>query len=135
MVTELAANILADHSGQPSVLVVEDELFVRWAISEALRDAGYNVIEAVNGDEAVSIIQTGVQLDLVFSDVRMPGVIDGLALLEFINRVDPGIPVLVTSGHCEPALALGGGAAGFVRKPYEIDALLGLVRDQLGKSE
>lgn len=119
--------------GQPgaTILVVEDEFLVRCLISEIMRDAGYTVIEAVNADEALDIIRTGVALDLVFSDVKMPGTLDGLGLLSIIKGVHPELPVLITSGHCDPALALNGGAAHFVRKPYDMDSLLELVRDAL----
>lgn len=115
-------------------MVVEDESLIRWTTCEALRDAGFTVIEATDGEDALDIIGTGVRLDLVFSDVRMPGPVDGLQLLDIIRRSDPGLPVLVTSGHCDPALALGGGAVGFVRKPYDLDVLIGLVQDELGQA-
>lgn len=55
---------------QAYILVVEDELFVRMFISDALRDAGYRVLEAFNGDEAVEILDSGAHVDLVLSDVR-----------------------------------------------------------------
>lgn len=128
------ARIYEARSGQDCILVVEDETIIRWAVADALRDAGYSVIEAVNGDEAVSIIRIGVPLDLVFSDVRMPGSLDGLALLDTIKRSVPQLPVLLTSGHCDPTLALDRGAARFVQKPYDLATVLAIVEDELGKA-
>ena len=135
MTTNTAANTLVHAPPQPCVLVVEDEFLIRLLISDALRDAGYTVIEAANGDEAVEIIRTGIPLDLVFSDVRMPGSVDGLALVEFVKKSGPLVPVLLASGHCDPALARNAGADHFVRKPYEVDALIELVREKLSPSK
>lgn len=117
---------------QLSVLVVEDETFVRWAVAEALRDAGYQVFEACNGDEALDGIRAGLCIDLLFSDVKMPGLVDGLALLDLVRDAFPAVPVLITSGHSEPEAALRRGAAHFLRKPYEVGALVALVDQILG---
>lgn len=127
--------MVVGQPGQACILIVEDELLIRYMIAEIMRDAGYSVIEAVNADEALDIIQSGVHLDLVFSDVKMPGSLDGLGLLNSIKSTEPDLPVLITSGHCDPALALNGGAAQFVRKPYDFDTVLALVRDELERSE
>lgn len=129
-----AAKMLVGQSREACILVVEDELLVRFLVSEIMRDAGYTVIEAVNADEALDIIQTGVHLDLVFSDVKMPGSLDGLGLLKVVKSSHPGLPVLITSGHCDPALAINGGAAHFVRKPYDLDSVLALIGDELERA-
>jgi CheY-like chemotaxis protein len=65
------------------ILVVEDEMLVQIMVSDPLRDAGFNVIEAFNADEAIRILHSGVKIDLMLSDVRMPGSMDGLGLLEY----------------------------------------------------
>ena len=132
MVAQQLANFQAEAIERHCVLVVEDEIFVRWAVTEALRDVGYQVIEAASGDEAVSVLRSGAPIDLVFSDVRMPGTVDGLALLELVRAEKPTIPVLITSGHSEPGPVLERGAVHFLRKPYEISALIELVGDELG---
>ncbi|HZV84808.1 MAG TPA: response regulator [Brevundimonas sp.] len=119
---------------QPCILVVEDEVLIRWMVSETLRDAGYAVIEAVNGDEALAIIAGEVRVDLVFSDVKMPGPVNGLALLGVIKTSSPDLPVIITSGHCDPALALAGGAADFVRKPYDMETVTALITARLQKA-
>lgn len=127
--------MVVGQPGQACILVVEDELLVRCLISEIMRDAGYTVIEAANGDEALEIVRSDISLDLVFSDVKMPGTVDGLGLLEVVKSSRPQTPVLITSGHCDPTLALDGGAAHFLRKPYDLDAVIKLIGHLLEVSE
>lgn len=115
------------------ILVVEDELLIRLALSEGLRDAGYQVIEACNGDEAIEVLGS-VQPDLVISDVRMPGPLDGIALLAFVRRRSSTLPVIIVSGHLRPSAALADGATQFLAKPYEMDEMLQAVESEIGKS-
>lgn len=117
------------------VLVVEDELFIRILISDALREEGYVVLEAFNGDEAADILNSGVTVQLILSDVRMPGLLDGLGLLNFTRQRFPGLPVILTSGHLEPGLAFAEGANHFVQKPYKLESVLELIATELTKSE
>ncbi|MBV1691459.1 response regulator [Novosphingobium sp. G106] len=109
------------------ILVVEDEWLVRMVIVDALRDSGRLVVEAANGDEAMAFIQSGAAIDLIFTDVRMPGTVDGLALLAFARQTIPGVPVIVSSGHLVPTEALSGGAAAFVPKPYRVEEVAELI--------
>ena len=129
-----AAKTLVGQEDLLCILVVEDEVLIRWMVAEILRDAGYAVIEAMNGDEALEIIQSGVRVDLVFSDVRMPGKIDGTTLLEIVRKQRPDLPVVITSGHCDPTAALSGGAVDFVRKPYDPDRVVTAVATHLKMS-
>ena len=82
-----------------TVLVVEDEILVRLPISEYLRDCGYDVLEATDAREALALIEAGHVVDLVFSDVRMPGTMDGFALANWLRRNRPDVRVLLTSGY------------------------------------
>jgi two-component system, response regulator PdtaR len=102
-------------SQQPVVLVVEDEILVRAPVADFLRTAGYKVVEAADAAEAVSIFVTGTEIDLVFSDIEMPGPMDGLALAGWISDHHPGVPVILTSGI---ARRVRGTRALFVPKPY-----------------
>jgi DNA-binding NtrC family response regulator len=115
------------------ILVVEDELLIRMMVSEELRDAGYDVIEACNADEALIVLKTPVRIDLVISDVRMPGSIDGLGLLAVVRACFPTMPVIITSGHSEPSLAMAGGATRFVIKPFSLGFVREAVRAELEK--
>ena len=116
------------------VLVVEDEFLIRLMISELMRDAGYQVIEASDADEGVDIIRSGVHLDLVFSDIKMPGAMDGLGLLKWLKVTKPDLPVIITSAHGDPATAIRCGAAHFVMKPYDMDVVVSLIRGELQSS-
>lgn len=108
----------------PRILVVEDEFLIRLHISDHLRDSGYTVCEASNGDEALLILAAGAEFDIIYTDVRMPGETDGLALLGHIRKTRPGIAVVVTSGHLQPSLAMAAGAAGFIAKPCEPETIV-----------
>jgi DNA-binding NtrC family response regulator len=116
------------------ILVVEDEFLIRMIVSDELRDADYDVIEACNADEALVILKSPVPVCLIISDVRMPGSMDGLGLLAEVRAVSPTLPVIITSGHLEPRLAIADGATRFLGKPYALDAIIGAVREELAKA-
>lgn len=118
----------------PCILVVEDELLIRLALSDGLREAGFRVIEACSADEALEALET-VAPDLMISDVRMPGSIDGLGLLAVAKRKFAALPVIIVSGHLQPSLALADGATHFIAKPYAMESILRAIDVELGKSE
>jgi DNA-binding NtrC family response regulator len=93
------------------------------------------VIEAASGDEAVAILKSGVRVDLVLSDVRMPGSVDGLALLAFVREHFPKTPVIITSGHLPPDLALADGAAHFLAKPYQLQQAVDMIAHAMPPAE
>ena len=102
-----------------TVLVVEDEMMVRMPIAEYLRDCGYNVVEAADANQAIALMDSDEPVSLVFSDVRMPGKMDGFALAEWFRFHYPSVPVLLTSGYggrTVPAASVPGGR--FIEKPY-----------------
>ena len=81
---------------QATVLVVEDEVLVRMPIAQYLRDCGYKVIEAVNADEAIAVLlHKETVVDIVFSDIEMPGAVDGFGLAKWIREHRPGLDVLL----------------------------------------
>jgi DNA-binding NtrC family response regulator len=88
-----------EHQGTHTVLVVEDDLMVRMPIAEYLRDCGYNVLEASDAAEAIAAIDAEGPVSLVFSDIRMPGKMDGVGLAEWFHSHHPSVPVLLTSGY------------------------------------
>jgi CheY-like chemotaxis protein len=106
-------------AGQRAILVVEDEILIRSAVAEFLRNVGYKVIEAADAGEAVAIFASGTQIDLVFSDINMPGAMDGVGLARWIADHHPGIHVILTSaiGH---ACRAGQSVADFLSKPYRL---------------
>jgi CheY-like chemotaxis protein len=95
----------AQHPMNATVLVVEDEVLTRVAACEELRDRGYVVIEAVSADEALSVLRSPVQVHLVLTDLRMPGAMDGAALVKRIRAEFPFLKVVMVSGQLpDPAI-------------------------------
>jgi len=109
------------------ILVVEDEALLRFNAVDMLTDAGYVVLDAANADEALLILEERDDISVVFTDVNMPGSMDGLELAESIRRSWPPVSLVVTSGKNvlrDLDLPLGGR---FVPKPYTKDQVLSAV--------
>jgi DNA-binding NtrC family response regulator len=102
-------------------------------VSDELRDAGYDVLEAFNADEALVMLDTGLRFDLIISDVRMPGLVDGLGLLAHVKATCPTIPVIIASGHLQPTQALACGATNFLAKPFAFEMVVAAVEHELGR--
>ena len=116
------SSAMASHeraTREPAVLVVEDEILIRSVVAGFLRDAGYRVIEAAEAAEAVAIFASRTQIDLVFSDINMPGPMDGIGLMRWIVDHHPGIHVILTSAISHARRA-GESGAGFLMKPYRL---------------
>jgi CheY-like chemotaxis protein len=109
-----------EHHSMRTVLVVEDEMMVRLPIAEYLRDCGYNVVEAGDANEAIAAMDSEDAVSLVFSDIRMPGKMDGFALAEWFRSHYPSVPVLLTSGYNGGRSLSAASVPGirFIEKPY-----------------
>jgi CheY-like chemotaxis protein len=95
-------------AGAETVLVAEDEVLIRLVISEYLRACGYKVVEAASADEALQVLQhSQLTIDLVFSDVDMPGSMDGFALSRWIRANRPGMEVILVGNAARAAEAAG----------------------------
>lgn len=81
------------------VLLAEDEVLIRLVAAEHLRDEGFEVVEAWDGDEAARLLDGPGRFDVLFTDVRMPGLLDGVDVAMHARRRYPTIPVLVVSGY------------------------------------
>jgi CheY-like chemotaxis protein len=88
--------------GPKTVLVVEDETLIRMAVAESLRDAGYRVLEASCADEATSLLGAYGDIAVLFTDIQMPGPLNGAALTHFVRTHYPGVTVIATSGAQRP---------------------------------
>ena len=113
---------------QPTVLVVEDEPLIRIVATEALDGAGYCVLEAGDGDEALDVLASHNDVQLLFTDLNLPGSIDGLRLAEIVHQRWPHIRLLVTSGHRRLRDDQIPDAGHFVAKPYRLSTLVADVR-------
>ena len=104
-----------------TILVVDDDIFVRMPIAQYLRDCGYKVIEAVSAEEAMAVLtHSHTTIDLVFTDIEMPSAVDGFGLAKWIRDHRPGVDVLLAGAvprAVESAKELW--RQGPVSKPYD----------------
>src|SRR5262245_21429794 len=99
-------------------------------IAEELRSKGFAVVEASNSDEAQAILQTSARVDIVVSDVRMPGALDGLGLARWVREARPELKVVIASAHVPDGRPHELADAYFV-KPYDVDRLVARLRELL----
>ena len=98
------------------ILVVEDEALIRGFVLEELQDAGFEVVVATNADEAIVILETQIDIRLVFTDIDMPGSMNGMTLAAAVRERWPPIHLVITSGKGQPAELPE--RALFIPKPY-----------------
>ncbi len=115
-----------------AVLLVEDDPVVAGVVAAVLTDLGCSVARAASADEALPILRGPDRVDLLFSDVVMPGALNGVELAREARRARPGLPVLLTTGYSEDVAR---GAAGFrvLPKPYPTAALVEAVEAALAE--
>ncbi len=111
-----------------AVLLVEDELLVRELASEDLAEAGFEVTSASNGEEALAYLSEGRHFELLFTDIRMPGAVDGWQLAERAKTLCPEIKVIYATGLGEAADRLAEHER-YVRKPYNMADLCKVLGD------
>lgn len=111
-----------------AVLVVEDEPFVRMVAVEALQEAGYVTLEAGNADEAIRLLETHPEIRLVFTDVQMPGSMDGIKLAAAVRKRWPPVRLIITSARPKPMIT---DDAVFLPKPYDLSSLASQVQTAL----
>ncbi len=114
-----------------TVLVVEDEILVRIVIAEELRDAGMRVIEVGSADEAMAHLRAGHKVDVVFTDIELPGSMNGFELARRLQADFPELKLLMTSGRL-PAHAAAS-LRPFIAKPYNIADVVAHIRAALAE--
>lgn len=114
------------------VLVVEDELLSRIHAVHLIAEAGYEAIEASNADDAIRILEERKDIRIVFTDIDMPGSMDGLKLSRAIRKRWPPIELILTSGHFSVSDADMPERGCFLAKPYADDQLIGALRHFAG---
>lgn len=110
-------------NGRAVVLVVEDDSIIRMGAVDLVLSAGYDALEASGADEAIRILESRSDIDLVFTDVQMPGTMDGIKLSHYIRDRWPPVRLLVASGNAileESSLPTG---SRFFPKPYDDHAI------------
>jgi CheY-like chemotaxis protein len=119
---------MADTPAKKIVLIVEDEPLLRMNAVDFLTDAGFETLEAADATEAVRILESRVDVTLVFTDVDMPGGINGSKLAALIRNRWPPIEIVVTSGFGTPSLDSLPVRCVFFPKPYRAEAIVDALR-------
>ncbi|WEZ85089.1 response regulator [Rhizobium sp. 32-5/1] len=117
-----------------TVLVVEDEVLIRIDIAQTLEDEGFTVFEASDAEEAIDILSKHSEINLMFTDIDMPGSIDGLKLATAVRDRWPPISIIVTSGHrqmSDDTLPITGR---FFAKPYDAARVIRTMRDMVASA-
>jgi CheY-like chemotaxis protein len=115
-----------------SVLVVEDEPIIRMYIVSEIEDVGFKVYEADNADEAIVLLERHNEIRSIFTDVNMPGSMDGLKLAHYVRGRWPPIKIIVTSGHASVAAEDIPSGSVFVRKPYRAQQVTSKLIEMVG---
>lgn len=109
------------------VLIVEDEGLLRELAVDEFCEAGYTVEQAANAEEALAILNDGASFDVLFTDVRMPGTVDGWELGRIVGQILPDIRVIYATGYSETTRPLNA-SEHFLQKPYRCEHVLGLIQ-------
>jgi CheY-like chemotaxis protein len=125
--------MVMDHSAIPAVvLVVEDEMLLRMRAVDMVEDAGYTSVEAVDADEAVAILESRSDIALMFTDIQMPGSMDGLKLAHAVHRRWPPIKIILVSGQLNLADIELPADSQFFGKPLESDVMVAQMQRMIG---
>src|SRR5450432_2385812 len=125
--------MVIDHSVVPAVvLVVEDEMLLRMRAVDMVEDAGYTPLEAVDAGEAVAILEARSDIALLFTDIQMPGSMDGLKLAHAVRERWPPIKIILVSGQLGPANIAIPADSRFFGKPLEAKKMIAEMRNMIG---
>ena len=118
-------------AGGGRILLVEDDPIVGPLVGGSLEDLGYTVVWAASGDAALAILADGGPVDLLFTDIVMPGTMNGVELAREARRLRPNLPIVLTTGYSEQPVA--GENFSMLAKPYRIEALVKVLETELGR--
>ena len=123
--------MFGNHHHHRRVLVVEDEWIVRVEAAACLMEAGFDVVQAVDAAEALEIVQGRDDIDLLFTDINMPGSMNGVELARRVHRARPAMRLILTSGETKPSASELPIDGDFIPKPYSPDTVTAAVNRQL----
>jgi CheY-like chemotaxis protein len=127
--------MVLDRSAPPAVvLVVEDEMLLRMRAVDMVEDAGFTSVEAVDADEAVAILESRSDIALLFTDIQMPGSMDGLKLAHAVHQRWPPIKIILVSGQLKLAKADIPADSRFFGKPLEAEEMIAEMRRLIGQA-
>ena len=117
----------------PNVLIVEDVMILRMRAVDIVEDAGFCPVEAVNADEALKILESRSDISLLFTDIQMPGSIDGLKLAHAVHDRWPGIKIILVSGQVKPTEAERPADSRFFGKPLGVEQMITELQAMVGE--
>jgi DNA-binding NtrC family response regulator len=118
-----------------ATLVVEDDALIRFDLAQTLEAQGYKTFDAADAEEAIAVLERHSEIAVVFTDIQMPGTMDGLALSRYVRKRWPPTILVVSSGHCTPTQEEMASGALFIPKPYPpqmLTEVLDNIREQIG---
>jgi two-component sensor histidine kinase/CheY-like chemotaxis protein len=124
--------VSTDLTPVPNVLIVEDEMILRMRAVDIVEDAGFNPVEAVNADQAISILESRSDIALLFTDIQMSGSMDGLKLAHAVHDRWPSIKIILVSGQVKPSDAERPAHSRFFGKPLGVDQMIAELQDMVG---
>ena len=119
----------SEKNHQTVVLIVEDEFLIRMDAADMIRSGGFDVVEAKDADEAIEILERRLDITIVFTDVHMPGSMDGLKLAAAIRGRWPPIKIVATSGKARLSAHDLPSDSRFLAKPYSAQEIVGTLRE------
>jgi two-component sensor histidine kinase/CheY-like chemotaxis protein len=120
-------------TGVPNVLVVEDEMVLRMRAVDIVEDAGFTPVEAVNADQAIAILESRSDIALLFTDIQMPGSMDGLKLAHAVHERWPAIKIILVSGQVKPSDAERPADSRFFGKPLGVGQMISELQAMVGE--
>jgi two-component sensor histidine kinase len=120
-------------TGVPNVLVVEDEMVLRMRAVDIVEDAGFTPVEAANADQAIAILESRSDIDLLFTDIQMPGSMDGLKLAHAVHDRWPAIKIILVSGQVKPSDAERPVDSRFFGKPLGVGQMINELQAMVGE--
>src|SRR3954463_12541644 len=123
----------ADSTQIPKILIVEDEMMLRMRAVDIVEDAGFSPVEAVDADQALSILESRSDISLLFTDIQMPGSIDGLKLAHAVHKRWPAIKIIMVSGQGNLGEADKPADSRFFGKPLIADRMISELQEMVGR--
>src|SRR6195952_2616908 len=117
----------------PTVLIVEDEMMLRMRAVDLVEDAGFTPLEAINADEALNILESRSDIELLFTDIQMPGTMNGLKLAHAVHERWPAIKIILVSGQVNPTEGERPADSRFFGKPVEVQQMIAELQGMIGK--
>ncbi len=117
---------------KPTVLIVEDEMVLRMRAVDIVEDAGFTPLEAVNADDALALLESRSDIELLFTDIQMPGSMNGLKLAHAVRERWPSIKIILVSGQVKPDEVDRPAQSRFFGKPLEVQQMVAELQEMIG---